>query len=255
MKKTFITEEYSSEATPGTINMKELRNFFSSKILKLDTIITIDNNDVIWTEASDNTQGLGVDNVNQVLNTSTLKSDNHTVVIYPNQSATDKLEFTTWLFTFNIRDMISQYIFAQLKKSGVFSGISNENTKNNSINSAILDYITYNIFPRISFSTINFYVKYYPISEPEDDGTIALMYDVRFRDDLIKPSPLPNETTAEYNTRQAQYEQSLQTTNFQLTTDAPQNTATLLYKQIYSSTSYKFDYYFDIVYQKSKITN
>lgn len=251
MKKSFITKEFSIEGQPGTLSMKEQRTFFSSKILELEDIISIDENDIIWNESIDNTQGLGVDSVNKILDTYELKLNSHTIRIYPNQSDQDKKEFTRWEFTFNILDCIRQYIFAQLKKNKTFSGIANDKTRFNDIDRAIMDYIDFNVIPRIKFDTIELFIKYYSIGAKQENGIIALQYQNTFREDLITPLPNPGETTAQYQNRVIGYKKSISATNFQLTTDASQTTATVLYKALQSSLNSKFDYYFNIIYKKA----
>jgi hypothetical protein len=251
MKKNFITKEYSIEPIAGTLNMKEGRTFFTSKILELEDIISIDENDIIWNESIDKTQGLGVDSENKILDTFTLKSQSHTLRIYPNQTDQDKLEFTRWEFTFDLNTSIRQYLFAQLKKNKTFSGISNDKTRFNDIDRSIMDYIDYNIIPRIKFDTIELFVQYYKIGSKQENGEIALQYQNKFREDLIVPIPLAGETNAQYQNRVIAYKKQIKSTNFQMTTNSSQTTATVLYKATESSLNSKFDYYFNIIYKKA----
>ena len=180
-----------------------------------------------------------------------LKKDNHSIRIFPNQSNQEKRQFTRWEFQFNIREIITEFLFAQLKKNRTFEGISNENTINSSIDSSIYQYIRDNIFPRIKFFNIELFVKYYRVSEEQDNNIIALQYDNQFRKDIILPTPLSGETTTEFEQRSITFKDSLRVENFELTVDSNENTATILYKQINSSTNFKFDYYFDVLYQKA----
>lgn len=251
MKKSFITREYSSEPQPGTLNQKESRVFFSSKILEIEDVITIDDNNITWTQSTDNTQGLGVDSVNKILDTTTLKLNDHTLRIFPNQSDQDKKNFTQWEFTFNITDMITQYLFALLKKNRTFTGITNINTKFNDIDRAINDYINFNILPRIQFDTVVLFIKYYPVGEKQENGVVALQFDSQFRVDIINPVPLAGENNTDFQNRVLQVRKSLTAKNFQLTLNASQTVATVIYKQTQSSSSFKFDYYFNIVYKKA----
>ncbi len=255
MRKSFLTKEYSIEGIPGTFSMKEQRAFFGSKILEIEDVMRIGNNNINWTESVDNTQGIILENINKSFDSEIIKKNNHSIRVYPLQSDEQKRDFTRWELTFNIREMIRIYLFSKLKSNRIFKNIENKNTINNSIDSAINDYIIYNIYPRIGFLNIVLYVKYYKIGEIQDYSVdnipvIALQYDNRFREELITPSPMGGESNESYNNRINTYRESLKIKNFQLTTDPNQDTATIIYKQTQSSLSYKFDYYFDVIWQK-----
>ncbi len=251
MKKNFISKEFSVELVAGTHNMKEVRTFFTSKILELEDVISVDENDIIWNESIDKTQGLGVDSENRILDTFNLKSESHSLRIYPNQSDQDKVEFTRWEFTFDLSNCIRQYLFAQLKKNKTFSGISNDKTRFNDIDRSIYDYIDYNVIPRIKFDTIELFVRYYKIGTKQENGEIALQYQNKFREDLITPIPLAGENTTQYQNRVIAFKKQIKATSFQMTTNSSQTTATVLYKATESSLNSKFDYYFNIVYKKA----
>ena len=258
MRKSFLTKEYSLNRVPGTLNMVEQRNFMASKILEIEDEMIVDNNNIIWKENTAKTQGIGIDTENRILNTYDLKNSNHTIRLQPNQGEQQKREFTRWEFTFNIRHIITQYLFAQLKKNRTFEGIDNNKTLNNSVDTAILDYIRYNVYPRIDFTRIDLYIQYYKLGEPIPDlfdennnPIIALQYSPDFRSSIIEPIPLSSETTTEYNERVTGLKEDILTTIYQLNTDAKDNVATMIYKQTENSLNYKFDYYFDIVWKKA----
>lgn len=258
MRKSFLTKEYSLEELNGTFEMKELRNFFSSKILEIEDEMLVGDNNIIWQENANQTQGIGIDTENRILNTFDLKTDNHTIRLQPNQSDQQKREFTRWEFTFNIRQIITQYLFAQLKKNRTFEGIDNNKTFKGSVDRAIRQYIRKNVFPRIEFARVDLYIQYYKLGEAipglfdqNNEPIIALQYQPNFRDGIINPIPLSGETTTEYNQRVGTLKTDILTTNFQLNTDARENVATMVFKQKENSLDYKFDYYFDIVWRKA----
>jgi hypothetical protein len=258
MRKSFLTKEYSLEKVQGTLNMKELRNFFSSKILEIEDEMLVDENNIIWQENENKTQGIGLDTVNRVFNTFDVKNANHSIRIEPTQSDQQRREFTRWELTFNIREIIEQYLFAQLKKNRTFAGISNDLTFDNSVDTAILQYIRDNVYPRIEFARIELFIQYYKLGEPipelfdsQNNPIIALQYDPQFRQDIINPTPLSGETTPQYNSRIAQLKQDILVKNYQLSTDPRENVATMIYKQTEISLDYKFDYYFNVVWRKA----
>jgi hypothetical protein len=251
MRKNFITKEYTLEPVNGTFNMKEMRTFFASKILELEDVIKVDENNITWSESIDNTQGLGLDNQNKIFNSFDIKKQNHTIRIYPNQSEAEKNQYTRWEILINIREIIKEYLFASLKRSRAFSGVTNNKTILNSVNLAIYEYIDLNIFPRIKFFNIDLYVRYYTVSELQDNGVVALRYNNVFRNDLITPPIISGESSLQFQRRSEQFKESLNVKNFQINTDSNKNIATVLFKQTESSARFKFDYYFDIIYVKS----
>jgi hypothetical protein len=257
MRKSFLTKEYSIQGIAGTFNMKEQRAFFSSKILEIEDTMYIGNNNINWTQSQDKTQGIRLEDVNGSFNTSIVKAANHTIRISPQQSDQEKREFTKWELTFNIREMISEYLFAQLKSNRTFAGIDNSKTLTMSIDDSINQYIIDNVYPRIKFYNIVLYIQYYKIGEPQgfldtnNNPVIALQYDIQFREDLISPPSVGGETTQQYTQRVEAFKNSITVKNFQLSTDPNQNVATVIYKQTQSSLFYKFDYYFDVIWQKA----
>ena len=258
MRKSFQTKEYSLESISGTMEQKELRNFFSSKILEIEDEMLVDDNNIIWQENSNRTQGIGIDTENRILNTFDLKTDNHTIRIQPNQSDQQKREFTRWEIVYNIRHIVTEYLFAQLKKNRTFEGIDNNKTFNNSVDKAIKEYIKENVYPRIQFAKINLYVQYYKLGEAlpdqftkNNEPVIALQYKPQFNQSIINPTPLSGETTVEYNQRLESIKTNILTSNYQLKTDSIENTATMIFKQKENALNYKFDYYFDIIWKRS----
>lgn len=251
MKKTFITKEYTQEARAGTFSMLEKRNFFGGKILEIDDVMVVDQNDIIWVEAADHTQGVNIDDQTKNLDTSLLKENNHTIQVYSQQSQAELLKFTTWQIDISIETIIRDWIFAQLKKYRTFQGIRNSEVRSSEIDEAIYEYIDYNVIPRIKFTTIFLYIRYWRIGEIDNQLQVALKFDAKYTEFAIVPPPISGESTDELITRTNIFKESIKATNFDLKTGTFGKTATILYKQTESSEFYKFDYYFDVVYEKA----
>lgn len=251
MRKTFITKEYTQEFRAGTFSMLEKRNFFGSKVLELDDIMTVDENNIIWTEAADHTQGVNIDDQTQSLNVAQLKDDNHTLRIYPKQSPAEIEKFTVWELEINIQIIIKEWIFAQLKKFRTFDSIRNTETSSGNVDVAVSEYINYNIMPRIKFSTIYLYIRYFQIGEIDNTGNVALKFDTKYTAYAIIPPTTSGQSTEELILKTAQFKESIKATNFDLQLTSFGQKAKILYKQTNSSEKYKFDYYFDIVYEKA----
>ena len=251
MRKNFITKEYSLENQPGTLNMLEKRNFYGSKILEIPDTLDVDQNNIIWNESSDGSQGINVDDQTKVLDVNALKKNDHTIIRAPQQSIASINEFTVYQFTINVEDIIYQWIYAQLKKYQTFAGIRNIETRAGDIDAAIQQYIQFNVIPRIKFSTVNLYVRYFPIGSIDESGLVSLQYDIRYSQNIIVPTTISGESTAQFIARSQQYKDSLLVSNYELSLDAFSRVATINYKQTQSSQNYKFNYYFDVVYVKA----
>jgi len=251
MKKSFITPEYTQELVSGTLSMKEKRNFFASKILEIEDVLLVDENSISWIEAPDATQGVSVDSVTKNLDSTELKNKYHTLQMNSLQTIQDKEKFTIWEFEIDIHSIIRDWLFAKLKSNRVFEFISNENTKQLNIDKAIYSYIDYNIIPRIKFKTVLLYIRYFKIGEIDNTGEVALQYDARYKLSAIFPEEKSGETTDELLKRIEEFKKSILATNIDLKTTLFNKTAKLTYKQTESSQVYKFDYYFDIIYEKA----
>lgn len=251
MRKNFITRETTLEPIKGTFNMHEVKFFFGSKIMEIEDVMKIDDNDILWTESETNTQGLGLENQNRTLNTEELKRINHQISLFANQTTTEKAEFTKWQIVFNIDNMINEYLFSQIKRARTFVGVDNTDTIFNSTDAAIKDYITQNIKKRIKFFTVDLYIRYYPIGEKTETGEIALQYKPIYRESLIRPTVLTGESSQDFQKRSLTFKSQLKVKNFQISTDSQQQFATMIIQQSESSQRYKFDYYYDIEYQKA----
>lgn len=251
MRKNFLTKEYSLEQRPGTLSMLEKRNFYGSKILEIPDIMTVDEVNIIWSESSDNTQGINIDDQSKVLDVNQLKKDNHTIIRSTQQTDRDIREYTIYTMTINVETIIYQWIFAQLKKFETFAGINNNETAANDIDAAINEYIQVNVIPRIKFDTINLYVRYFPIGTLDESGLVALQYDIRYSENIIVPPAISGESTDQLQARSLAFKNGLKVVNYELSLDAFNKVATLNYKQTQSSQFYKFNYYFDVVYKKA----
>lgn len=257
MRKNFITREYTTTPISGVKCMKEQKTFFGSKILEIEDEMYIGNTNIVWTESNDNTQGIKLEDIFQSFNTFDYKKNNHTIKISDNQTDTERKEYTMYDIKINIRELVKSYLFAQLKTNRAFENISNSITYTNNVNDSIYEYITQNIYPRISFNNIILYVKYYKIGQTQgildsnNEEIIAYQYDNLFREDLITIVPINGESQAEYLKRTDEYKNSIRVKNFYISTDLNQDYANIIYKQTQTSQEYKFDYYFDVIWNKA----
>lgn len=226
MRKTFMTKEYSREYIKGTMNMKEQKSFFMSKILEIEDFMNISNIVLTWTESTDSSQKIKAETITQTYNSTIHKNNNHSIEIAPNQTENDIKTYTSWLLKINIKDILIEYIFANLKFNRVFDYVSPNLTLSGNIKTAIIEYIEYNVLPRVEFYKINLYVSYNEIiSNNYKYKPVYELYSENMNLDTIN--------------------------NYRIITDTLQNKAELTFKQTQSSQDYMFKYYFDVVWKKS----
>jgi hypothetical protein len=142
----------------------------------------------------------------------------------PSQSASQKNSNTKWIVTIDLNTILNDYIFASLKQSRAFDTISNSMTSYNNINAAINNYISNNILNRYQFSSIDFYIEYESFIQ---NGTL------RYNNSFI------NIDDTQYLNNQ------IQST---LSTDG--TTLVVNFNQVNNSSSYNFNYYFNIYYER-----
>lgn len=163
MKRSYISPEFLHTRTNGTFNMIEEKAMFGSKMMEIEDEIIIDNRDIVYYQQSNGEQI----NFNQEKLLSPIiygmiddKVNNHTLELFPGQGEGDLNSNARWLLTINIRQLLINYIFAQIKFARAFNGVQSSLTKQGDINLAILSYIENNILDRYDFSTIKLYLTY-----------------------------------------------------------------------------------------------
>jgi hypothetical protein len=228
MRKKGIAPEYLYQNIPGTYNMKNTKSFFGSILMDIEDRIYLDNKDIIYYQ---NILKEQID-INQEKNLSpnvySITSDklsNHSISIDPTQSDIEKNGKTRWVIECNLNNILRNYIFAQIKSARTFSGITNDNTLNKSVNDAIFNYIDENIIDRYSYSKIDFYIENILL-----ENNNIKRYEVNFDANIFKPE------FKEANIR----------TNF--TRD--KSNVRIFYTQKNNSNSYTFNYYFNIEFLK-----
>jgi hypothetical protein len=227
MRRNYISPEYSNQKVYGTYNKLEESNFFGSKMLDVEDMINISNLDIIWYQKLNNEQ-LDID-VESTLNSYIYSSaidmyNNHTLEIDDTQKNSQLISNTRWILKISIKSILSNYLFATLKKSRTFEGVKNEFTKENDIDIFIKNYIKYNILDRYKMSKIDMYIKY---------------------------KDLRNQTLLKYkNTWTPNIEKNNLFTRFQAETEFDQSSIKIIFNQDQPSSQYSFEYYFNINFER-----
>ena len=168
MKRLGISPEYIYKPISGSFNMNEKRSFMGSKMMDIEDTIILDQRDIVYYqqpsgEQFDINQELILDPI--IYSISQDKNDNHLFGVDNSQSDVDRNNKTKWVLEVNMRKILRNYIYSNIKSSRTFNGISSSDTSTKSVNESIYRYIDDNIIDRYEYSKIDFYVEYVNLSE------------------------------------------------------------------------------------------
>jgi hypothetical protein len=136
---------------------------FGSKMLEVEDSIEVSNQNIIYYQNLNGEQiDLAVESSNptQVYSASDDKKTNHTLIVDKNQSEFDLIKSTKWILEINLKNVLTNYLFSQLKRYRTFEGLLSQSTKENDVNTAIKDYVTFNVLNRYKFEKIDLYIQY-----------------------------------------------------------------------------------------------
>ena len=228
MRRSYISPEYQTKSVYGTLNMLEESTFFGAKMLEIEDSINISNLDIIYYQTLDKEQlDLSIESslTSYVYSSSLDKQNNHTLVIDQSQPKYQLDNNTKWLLTIDLKSIISNYLFATLKKYRTFEGIKNNMNIYNNTDTAIRSYINFNILNRYRYKTIELYINY---------------------QDLRNQNILKYNNT--WNTNCIDIKHLL--TKIQTETEFDESSIKISFNQEKPSSTYKFDYYFNIIFEK-----
>ena len=227
MRRNYISPEFTYNGQYGTMNMIEETSFFGPKMLYIQNYISVDNQNIVYYQNSNNEQvnfSIEKNSSPIVYSSFSDKQKNHTIIIDLTQSSAQKNYNTKWLVTIDLKTILSNFLFATLKQSRTFNGITNNMTIYNNINASINEYISKNILNRYEFSSIDFYVQYQSFVQ---NGSL------RYNNSFIEL----NDST--YLIKQ-----------LQSTLNQSGGSITINFNQSQDSASYNFNYYFNLYFKR-----
>ncbi len=241
MKNDLMIKKFRKEFIRGTMNMMEIRSFFGSKLMDIEDTIVVDNSSIQYTQLTDvNNYGyqymdpmLASTEENFIVNLTDIKGQYHTIKPL-NQNIYDLQYNTKWYITIDTRNILRDYLFLRIKEARSFKSVKSADTLKGDVNLAIYEYIDYNIIDRYQFENIYLYVKYENlVSDSKVVKNATIQYSPVFNDDIIDESTLVKD----YNLKKS---------------DALENLKPIiiLYSQTKKSSEYRFDYYFNIYFEK-----
>jgi len=228
MRRSYISPEYQTKAVYGTLNMLEESTFFGAKMLEIEDSIVIDTLDIIYYQNQNGEQlDLSIESsfASIVYSSSDNKKSNHTLVLDPSQPKFQLDNNTRWILTIDLKTIITDYLFATLKKFRTFEGIKNDMNIYANTDTAIKSYINYNILNRYRYKSIQLYVNYVDLRNQN-----ALRYKNTWDKNSINTSNL--------------------LTKLQTETEFDESSIKVTFNQEKPSSTYRFDYYFNILFEK-----
>lgn len=163
MRRNYISNEYTNSIIPGTFNMIEESNYFGSKMLEIeDSIYHADQNLIYYQQPNGEQFDISIESslTSVVYSASSDKNENHTIKLDLSQSISQKNNNTKWIIEINMSNILSNYLFAILKRYRTFEGIKTNMTLNNDVNTAIKKYVDKNVVNRYKYKSLDFYVNY-----------------------------------------------------------------------------------------------
>ena len=233
-----MLKKFSTNSVPGTMNQNELRTFFGGKMIYSEDSILINNDSINFSQLVNNFNNgyqyldpSVIDFETQFFeNLTDLKSNNQTISLFSQNTSTLN-DNTRWQISINGSAILKDYLFFKIKEQRVFKMINANEVLSNDINSAIYEYITFNVFGRYKLDRIDFYTSYYDIKTQSIYNNVLLQYNPKFNPDVYTQSNLSNMTIVNYDPY-----------NF--------NTINIQYSQSKPSNQYSFDYYFNLNFVK-----
>ena len=228
MRRTYISSEYSNTKTYGTFNMVEESNYFGSKMLEIEDNIYIENQNIIYYQRPSGEQiNLSAETSidSPVYSASSDKEKNHSLKIDESQTNYQKENSTKWIMDIKINDVLSNFLFANLKRYRTFEGMKASLTRTNDVNTTIREYINKNVSNRYKLSKIDLYIKY---------------KDLRSQNVLRFKNTWNSTIGIDSNKFQ----------KIQTETAFDGSNIKLLFNQEQPSTQYSFEYYFNILFEK-----
>jgi len=241
MKSNLILKKYETELVIGTKQLKDITMFFGGKMFDIEDEIIINDDSIEYSYYVDPTlKNSGYQFLTETeailnetvfsMNLFNIKSNYHTISLLQ-QSKKDLQYNSKWKLEIDLKTILENYIFARIKESRSFKCISYLDVTNKHINSTIIDYIRINLIGKYYFTGLDFYVQYFDISESGVFSPVTLKYEPLF------DSSVENDVNKISNLNVVSSSKNIEK-------------IIVNYNQIYPSTNYKFDYYFNINFKK-----
>jgi hypothetical protein len=228
MRRSYISPEFEYKDVYGTFNMKESTNYYGSKMLEIEDFISIDKLNLVYYENNNGEQiNLTSENIldPHLYSSTESKGKYHTLIKEPSQSDYQLNNFTNWVLEIDLKNILLDYIFSQIKKMRTFEGIKNNMVIYKDVNTALKNYIILNTLDRYKLTKVDLYIKYNDLR-----NNVVLKHQTKFDESI------PN------------IENKL--IKFQTETEWDNSSIKVIFNQEKESSLYNFNYYFNLFFEK-----
>jgi len=242
MRRTYISPEFDYSNIWGTYNMKEESTFMASKMLEIEDSIEIDDQSLVYFQKA-NKEQIDISIETSLPSVSYAASDNkrlnHTLEIDESQTTTQKDTRCRYRMNIDLRTILTNHIFATLKRWRTFEGVRNKMTRTNDVDFAIREYITKNVFDRYRLSEVELYLSYNQLNNQS----------------ILKYNNVWSGTTDSRTGRSAILPENIsikenRVRNIETNTEFDQSRTIVTFTQDKPADKFNFDYYFKLNYEK-----
>ena len=163
MRRTYISPEFDYSPIWGTFNMEEESTVFGSKMLEIEDNLEIHDQNLVYFQTQDAEQlDLSIESSLPSISYSASEDKrlNHTLVLDESQTESQKNTRARWIITIDLRTILTNYLFATLKRWRTFEGVRNSMTKSNDVSFAMQEYIIKNVLDRYKLNRVELYLNY-----------------------------------------------------------------------------------------------
>jgi len=228
MKRTYISPEFRYDRVNGTLSMREESSFFGSKMLEIEDSIVLENQNLVWYQTLDGEQiDESIESSLPPISYSASESKriNHTLIIDPNQSQSQRDSKTRYTMVINLEEILTSFLFGTLKQFRTFEGVRNNMVVSENVDFSIREYITKNVIDRYKFEKIQLFLRYNDLR-----GQNILRFKNNWNNLVLSES------------------ERLQ--RFETQTEFDDTEVTINFNQEELSSLYSFDYYFKLFWTK-----
>lgn len=228
MRRSYISPEFEYKDVYGTFNMKESTNYYGSKMLEIEDSIYIDKINIVYYENNNGEQiNLTSENILEphLYSSNESKGKYHTLIKEPSQSDYQLDNFTNWVLEIDLKNILLDYIFSQIKKMRTFEGIKNNMVIYKDVNTALKNYIILNTLDRYKLTKVDLYISYNDLR-----NNVVLKHQTKFDESV--------------------YNNMNKLIKFQTETQWDNSSIKVIFNQEKISSLYNFNYYFNLFFEK-----
>jgi len=240
MRRTYISPEFDYSPIWGTFNMEEESTVFGSKMLEIEDNLEIHDQNLVYFQTQDAEQlDLSIESSLPSISYSASEDKrlNHTLVLDESQTESQKNTRARWIITIDLRTILTNYLFATLKRWRTFEGVRNSMTKSNDVSFAMQEYIIKNVLDRYKLNRVELYLNYVPITNQN----------------ILKYNNLWASESNQFRTAQLTSDivnPTNQLKSIQTQTEFDYSSTIITFSQEKNSSQFCFDYYFKLFYEK-----